>query len=79
MLFTPVQSTDRRHFLLREFKAEQIQVFFDMLRIGGTGDHHDTPLQIPPEDHLGGGYAVGFRDGFNRLVAEKLRRVAPSS
>jgi len=54
VLFTPVQSTDRHHFLLREFKAEQIKVFFDMLRIGRAGDHHDAPLQIPPEDHLGG-------------------------
>ena len=75
----PIQSTDRRHFLIRQFKAEQIEIFFDVLRIGRAGDHYDTPLQIPPEDHLGRRYAMGFRDRPDRLIAKKLCRMPPAA
>ena len=61
MLFVAVQITDRRHFLIRKRKSEQIQIFFDMLRIGGARDHHDAPLQIPAEDDLSRGYAMACR------------------
>ena len=50
-----------------------------MLRIAGTGDHHHTLLQVPPENDLRRCYAVRFGDFRDHFVPEQFRRVPPSS
>ena len=79
MFFIAVQGADCCHFLICKFKAEQVEVFPDMLRIGRAGDHHDPALQIPAEDHLGRGYTVSFCNGSDRFITQKLRRMAPAA
>ena len=62
MLLIPIQGRDPRHLRVSQFKAEQVQVLPDMVRVAGAGDDHYAPLEIPPQDHLGGGDAVGGSD-----------------
>ena len=45
-----------------------------MLRIAAAGDYHYSALQIPSEDDLRGGNAVGIGNGANRVVAQQLGR-----
>ena len=58
MFFVTVQRIDLIHLFFCQLKAEEIQVFLNMIRIGGTRDHDDAALQIPPENHLRYGYAM---------------------
>ena len=79
MLFIPVQGVDLSHFLIGQREAVKLCIFLDMLRIAGTGDDHHAFLQIPAEDHLGGGGPMGFCDIGDYLVPQQLRRMTPAT
>ena len=79
MLLIPIQGRDPRHLRVSQFKAEQVQVLPDMVRVAGAGDDHYAPLEIPPQDHLGGGDTVILRDGGDHRIAQQLRRMASAA
>ena len=79
VLFAPIQGIDTVHFSLRQFKAESVQIFTDVIGIAGTGDDHHALLQIPTQDHLSGGHAMIRGNCRDRLIAQHFPRVAPSA
>ena len=42
----------------------------DVVRIAGTGDYHNALLQIPAQDHLRGGYAMGLSNIANHRITQ---------
>ena len=55
MLFAAVQRSDVIHFFRCKVKTEQVEIFPDMVRIGGAGYYRHAALQIPAKDDLRGG------------------------
>ena len=45
----PVKAADHLHILFAQFEIEDIIVFRNMIRIGGTGDGNKARLQLPPK------------------------------
>ena len=64
---------------LLEFKIIQFRILLDVVGIAGAGNNHHALLEIPPENHLGGGHAVVCGNPGDHLVSQQLRRVAPAS
>ena len=54
MLFAAIQRSDSIHLFQCQFKAEQVKILPDMVRIGGAGYYHHAALQISAEDDLRG-------------------------
>ena len=79
VLFVPVKGVDLRHFRIGQLEAVQFGVLLDMVGIAGAGDDYHTLLQIPPQDNLGGGYAVGFGDTGDHFISQQLRRMTTAS
>ena len=47
-----IKSRNLCHLCIAQFKIQNIQVFFDMIYIFASRDHHKSHLCMPAEDHL---------------------------
>ena len=55
---TGSEAVEAGYFFGSEGEAEEIEVLLDAFRAGGLGDHDDADVEVPAQDHLGGGHAV---------------------
>ena len=53
-----VERTYLLHLVVREGEVEDLDVFLDVVRIGGTGNNGETFLNVPTQDNLCGRLAV---------------------
>ena len=70
--FLFIQGGNLLHLIVGKRKAERVDVLLDMGRVGRAGDHTEAFLQMPADDDLGCGLAVGFGNGVYDRVAENL-------
>lgn len=57
-----IQLGDLFHILVTELKIPDIYILLHALLMDGLGDHHNAPLHIPTQSHLGGAFAVLLAD-----------------
>ena len=67
-----VQRIQRRHVLRRDFKAVNIRILRDTLRIVALGQRHPALLQAVPDQDLARRLAVLLRHGAQRRVVRLL-------
>ena len=75
----PVKAADHLHILFAQFEIEDIIVFCNMIRIGGTGDGNKTCLQLPPKYDLRRRLSVFFCQFSDHCIIEMLGSMAPAS
>lgn len=55
-----IQAINLLNFFLGQGEIEDFRIGFDVVRISGAGDWHETVFDMPVEDHLNWGYLVFF-------------------
>ena len=74
VVFLPsIQSGDLPHLIIAEFETKQVKILPDMLRIGGSGNYHNTALEIPAQDDLCGRNTMGRSNCTDRVIAQQLK------
>ena len=72
-----VHRSDLMHFRVCQFKVENLKVLLDMGFVAGTGNGDIARLEMPAQEDLRGGLAMGRRNRRNCGVIEQFLRMAP--